>query len=530
MDQQQDHSRKYNLILATLFVLLFFVIAGVILVVINFNSISSWVGDRLGHNVSKLSHTVYLGVLNDPDEDKDGLEDSVAEKEIYKTDPKKSDSRNDGLTDGQYIYGIYRKALGENDKNALAQLAQYRTNFENYKLTAAPDFIKRRTLKTASLEEVFGFRSIETYNFYVGLPEDVVQIVRQALDLRLEKGDYQKSLDLLQSELSKNPNSAILKYHVALTYHGMKQYEQALLIYKSIVNDPIVKSPLLYSDIASAEYALGNESEFIKNMELSIKNFPEDLAQYIKLSDYYDEKKQFNKAIEVLERGLKIEPRYARFYNDLAVLYESNGDREKSLEYHTKAILYDFRYAKGHFNISILQDEYKNDLKTALFEARIAFDLDPSYSRHIVRVATLYVKMNMKKEVDDLIKSFSFQDDDLDILTLVDLGRLYVMRGEYSKAEEYYDKALIIDPQNTYAKSNMEALQSYQKTANGMIKSFQQAIKINPYDGQAYKALIDWYINNKRYDEAKKVLDKAYSLGLKDWGFDSRSKRLEELN
>jgi pentatricopeptide repeat protein len=309
----------------------------------------------------------------------------------------------------------------------------------------------------------------------------------------------------------------------------MKEYQKAFSIYESIVNDPAVKSPLLYSDLASANYLLNNKDKFVEYMELSIKTFPEDLAQYIGLSYYYNQEKQLDKAIAVLEMGLKIEPRYAKFYNDLGVLYESKGNNEKSLEYQTKGVFYDFRYAKGHFNLSILAENYKNDLKTALFEARIALNLDPSYPRHIVRVATLYEKLNMKKEADDAIKSFLFRDSDLDITTLVSLGRLYVMRGDYIKAEKYYNEALIIDPQSEYAKSNMEALQSYQKTANSMINAALQAIKINPYDDQAYKTLISWHINNKKYDEARKVLDKVYSLGLKDLGFDLMLERLNGL-
>ena len=526
--QQPDDSKKYNFILISLFVVLSLVIVGIILFVLNFNSIMGWAGSRIDRNVSKLSHTIYLGVLEDPDKDKDGLEDSVAEKEIYKTDPKETNSKDNSLNDGQYIYSVYKKAFIDGNKEALSQLAKYKDNFETYKLTATPDFINRRNLKVGSLEEIFGFRSLETYNLYVGMSDSLKQVVRQSLDFRLN-GKYNESLKLLQDAIIQNPDSAILKYHLGLTYHGMKEYQKALSVYESIANDSVVKSPLLYSDLASANYALNNKDKFVEYLELSIKTFPEDLSQYIKLSNYYDQEKQFDKAIEVLNMGLKIEPRYARFYNDLGVLYESKGNNEKSLEYQTKAISYDFRYAKGHFNLSILNDGYKNDLKTALFEARIALDLDPSYSRHIVRVATLYEKLNMKKEAGDVIKSFSFTDSDLDVLTLVDLGRLYVMRGDNVKAEKYYNEALIIDPQNYYAKSNMEALQSYQNTANSMINASLQAIKINPYDDQAYKTLIDWYINNKRYDDAKKVLDKAYSLGLKDWGFDSRLERLNGL-
>ena len=370
----------------------------------------------LKNRVNKSIHSVYVKTLEDPDKDKDGLEDSIAEKYIYKTDPKKKDSTGSGMSDGEYVYDVYKKALSSGDES---KLEEYRANTKLYKDSQELDKIYANT----SLEDAFNMRAAQTYNLYVGLPENEIQIVKEALQARLS-GDYEKSLQLLQNAISQNSNSSILQYHIGLTYHGMKDYEKALSIYEPLIKDDFVKSPLLYSDIASANYGLGREDKYVEYLEYSIEEFPEDLNQYTVLSNYYQEKRQFDKAEEVLNKGLKIEPRYATYYNSLALIANSNNNTQKEFELYKKAVEYDFRYASGHLNLSILYDQVFNDLPNALIEATIAFDLDPENPRYISRLSAVYDKLGRSKKAQEINIGLSTIKD-LDAKTLNDIGLQY---------------------------------------------------------------------------------------------------------
>lgn len=66
-----------------------------------------------------------MQTLEDPDKDEDGLGDDIAEKEIYKTNPKENDSTGAGMNDGEYIYDVYKKALASGDES---KLEEYRAN------------------------------------------------------------------------------------------------------------------------------------------------------------------------------------------------------------------------------------------------------------------------------------------------------------------------------------------------------------------------------------------------------------------
>ena len=461
----------------------------------------------INHKVATIGHGIYLRTLQDPDKDKDGLTDEM-ETKVYKTDPKKFDSSGTGVGDGVYIYDIYKKAFDTNDESLLSQ---YRQNLSAYKqlIIASSSTSTLDFLGTFSLNDAFNLRALETYDFYVGVPDDVIQIVREALDDR-QNGDYAKSLSLLQEASAKNPDSAILKYHLGLTYHNMKQYDKALSIYTAIENDPAVKSPLLYSDLASANYAIGNEDNFVHYMQLSIKEFPEDLNQYLSLSSYYQDKNQLDKAEEVLNQGLKIEPRYASFYNALAIISGLKGDNKTEFDLYKKAVSYDFRYAPGHLNLAILYQQYLDNPKDGLTEARIAYDLDP-IPRHLAQVVLIYNALGNTTKAKEL-ETQLLNMKNVDAGSFNDIGLMYLDQQNYKQAEIYFRKAIVADPKLSNAYNNLGIVLGSTNRNDESVTYYKKAIEINPNYANAYSNLGIYYTDKKDYQNAISSLIKASQL------------------
>ncbi len=486
----------------------FSTIAGVVYFVYhpnNASSIGRFVGTYIGKKVQNVSHSIYLHKLQDPDRDKDGLTD-LAEKEIYKTDPVKSDSHQKGIVDGEYIYNVYQKAFdGDNEK----LIAPYQKNLGLYTQFSSST---SKLFGNLSLNDAFNLRAVETYDFYVGVPADVIEIVKNALDARLS-GDYQKSLELIEMALVKNPDSSILKYHLGLTYHRLKEYDKAIAIYKSIENDPAVKSPLLYSDLASVGHALGNDDDSIHYLETSIKEFPEDLTQYLTLSSYYQDKNQLDKAEGVLHAGLKIEPRYASYYNALAIISGLKGDNQKEFDLYKKAVSYDFRYAPGHLNLAILYYQYFDKSKEGLAEARIAFELD-SIPRHLAQVILIYNDVGNKTKAHELELQL-LKMKNIDAGSFNDIGLMYLHDELYTKAEFYFKKAIETDPKLSNAYNNLGNVLSHTNRAEEAAVNYKKAIEINPNYANAYNNLGIYYTDKKEYKTAIQTLLKAIELNPK---------------
>ncbi len=466
----------------------------------------------LARNPNKIysaAHNIYLKTIQDPDADKDGLTD-IAEIQIYKTDPSEFSSRGDGISDGEYIYGIYKKAFEEDDESLLSE---FRDNLNKYKASysvSTSSLSNRQFLGEFSLDEAFTQRSLEMYNPYVGESEAVVEIIREATDLSIRETDHKKSIKLLQDALSKDPDSAFLKYHIGLIYQYAKQYDQALSVFKEIMNDPTAKSPLFYNAIAYVNLDLGNDTEFIRYMELSIKEFPDYIPQYITLATYYHDKNQLDKSEEVLNRGLKVEPRYAGYYNALAIIAVLRNDTKTELDLYKKALSYDFLYAPSHLNLSIIYDQKHFDTKIALVEAQIAMEIDPN-ARKISRVISIYNKLGRYAE-SEILEAELLKMPDIDAKSYTDLGLAYMDKEDYKQAEVYFRKAIFLEPRLSNAYNNLGIVLISTNRSDEAANNFKKAIEINPNYANAHNNLGIYYTNTGQYKEAQAILEKAVQL------------------
>ena len=455
--------------------------------------------------VEQIGQKLYLNAIQNPDSDNDGLTD-IAEKKIFATSPYVADTHDIGMNDGQYVYNVYKKAFQSGDE---ISLASYRANIASYRNSLGTSTFAKDFLGVPSLDAFFSIRSLQTYNLYVGIDAGTKDIVSEALVAR-QNGDYQRSLDLLGSALQKDPNAAILKYHQALTYQDMKDYDKSLELYKSIENDPTVQSPLLYSDIATNYLAMGNKEAFVSYLQKSIREFPEDLFQYTKHAQFYKSKDDLDAAIATLNEGLKIEPRYAEYYNDLANIADLQGNVKEEFALYQKALSYDFMYSPAHENLAILYEQVFNDVKSSLIEARIAMDLEPTPT-HVARVMYDYEELN-QPVLSQQYETQLLAMKNLDATSYNYLGLKYLDLQSYTKAEEYFRKAIVADPKLPNPYNNLGITLYMTNRYDDAAASYKKAIELNPEYANAYSNLGVVYTEKKQYDIAIDTFKKAISL------------------
>ncbi len=80
---------------------------------------------------------------------------------------------------------------------------------------------------------------------------------------------------------------------------------------------------------------------------------------HLKLEQYEDAEKAFEKALEVNERNP-----YA--HNNLGVALREQGEFDKARKHYRSALELDPKYARAHFNLAVLAELYLQDLELAL--------------------------------------------------------------------------------------------------------------------------------------------------------------------
>ncbi len=444
-----------------------------------------------------IGHSIYLRTLQEPDKDNDGLSDLV-EENIYKTDPNKYNSNGTSLSDGQYVYSVYYDAFSANKEN---KLALYRKNVDAYLMslnipTSTPDL-----LGIMSLNEAFRLRSNETYDFYVGIPADLLETLRQAEHFR-DTNEFDKSLQLIQDAIAKDPTSSVLKFHLGEIYQVMNDLDKALLIYTSLLDDSVIKSPKFYTNLAYISNQKEDLESVVKYLELSIKEFPEDLYQYLDLARYYEAKYEFEKAKDVLNRGLLVEPRYASFYNELAIIAGEAGDNKTEVDLYKKAISYDFLYEPGHSNLALLYGQYLGKHDEALIEARIAWELEQTTTNLGQLVLRYYEAGNATKAKE--YEAQLLRRTDIDSLSLNSLGLMYLEKQNFKEAEMYFRKVVSMSPEFPNAYNNLGIVLSSTGRNPEALINYKKAIELDPRYENAYNNLGVYYRDKKEYTEAIK--------------------------
>lgn len=232
---------------------------------------------------------------------------------------------------------------------------------------------------------------------------------------------------------------------------------------------------LLYLPLAGALLAIaGLIGPFIAKKNLTKFSGPVFLIVFsllagrtiIRNQDWQDPVRFFSK---ILER----KPNNYRALNNLGLAYSEASDYERSEEFYKKAALANPEKAVAHSGLARLYQK-NNRLNLALEQALTADRLLPE---------NYFLKIS--------------------------LANIYLAQQNHKKAEDIYQRAILIDPRQPDAHYNLGSL--YQQTGkiDAAIEKFFKVIELNPNFAQSYKKLVEIYIREDNIEKIKMVSELA---------------------
>lgn len=87
------------------------------------------------------------------------------------------------------------------------------------------------------------------------------------------------------------------------------------------------------------------------------------------------------------------------------------------------------------------------------------------------------------------------------------LSRIYLSRGQYTKAEHSLNNAIKADGNNSWYKLQLATVYNYTGNTQKAIKLFNELRKREPLKNEFYDALIDIYIRERDFEKAQQVLE-----------------------
>jgi predicted O-linked N-acetylglucosamine transferase (SPINDLY family) len=186
------------------------------------------------------------------------------------------------------------------------------------------------------------------------------------------------------------------------------------------------------------------EAKKICKQEL-IKN-PKHFETINLLSIIYLQEKNYEKAIDLINKAITIKPNHQALYNNLGVIYKEIENYEFAIKNFKKAIKINSNYSEAHNNIAIVYQILKKS-NEALNHYRISIRINPDNPETYYNLGILFFKKNnYKNAIESFKKSLKLNRNHLGALK--NRASAYASSHEYLLSNEDYNQIKLLDPKN----------------------------------------------------------------------------------
>lgn len=291
--------------------------------------------------------------------------------------------------------------------------------------------------------------------------------------LYIQQKNYEKAIEVLQKEITKNPKSDEGYYLLGYVYGEQNNFPDMVAAYSKSLD--ISKTFEKNIDDSKKYFWAQAFNRGVNLYQRGVKSTDKDSAKV-----FYD------KSIADFESAIMIEPDSAYTYKNLAFVHLSKGDNNAAIEPLTKLIEKD----KGVDGYKFLGEIYYangTNLKS--------------------QGDTAAAQVEYNKAIDILQKGLELYPNDSDIL--LTLSNAYIGANRTNEAIEPFKKGVAAEPENKYYRYNYGVLLLGIDDYEGAEQQFKKAIEIDPdYENAIYNlgvTYIKWgnYLNKKADAEGK---------------------------
>jgi len=179
-------------------------------------------------------------------------------------------------------------------------------------------------------------------------------------------GKYDKSLNRAEESIKINPKNYRVYYDMGKAYESKKDYDKAIKFYqKAITLNP--KDENLYNDIGRVYWNIQQYDESLYSYQEAIKINSKNVDFYYNIGIIYsDIKKEYKKAIKILNEGMILSPKDTNLISLLANTYAKINNYDKAISLCKKALKINSKNSYTYqvlASIYIFKKDYKKSIK-----------------------------------------------------------------------------------------------------------------------------------------------------------------------
>lgn len=300
-------------------------------------------------------------------------------------------------------------------------------------------------------------------------------------EVHIKSGNRDKATEVLNKAKAIAPANAMIRLALADNYKALKQFDNTVAELKVAFADPqlnidekvrIVLSFFpMFADLTARGYA--NELAAIMT-----KTHPDEAKAFAVYGDVLFQEKKYNEARDFYKKALKLNDQIYQIWEQLLRIEISQGDYQQAI-------------ADGENALAVFPNQAELYLYTG-----IAYSQTKKYDKAV---------SNLKNAAD-----LETEDKDIRIQIFSSLGDSFNALKKFKESDEYYDKALELNPDNSYVLNNYAYYLSLRgENLDKAEKMSRRSVQLDPNNASSEDTYAWILFKLKRYAEAKTWIEKA---------------------
>ncbi|WP_411030729.1 tetratricopeptide repeat protein [Spongiimicrobium sp. 3-5] len=342
-------------------------------------------------------------------------------------------------------------------------------------------------------------------------------------------GNYDEAITYFSQAAAQDPSNPACFSNLGSCYHMKKAYPEAVSNFqKALELNPNYVSAL--KSLGNLYFETHKDDEALECYQKSIALEPSDGDTYHYMGVIHTKKQIYTKCVEYYEKAALLSPK-PETYNELANAYFKLFEFGKAAEYFAKAAELNPAEPLYHSNLKTTKESQDNfALNPAKLRSLQYNEKGNSYHRNkeYDQAIFYYQKATQENPKDpvffrnlagshvangndnDAVEAYSFAlgIDTNNANTFNDLGCCYTRLNIFDKAVVVFERAMTIDPTNTFYKQNLDYAKAQNQLSPEQIGAHKEANDLNQKGTD--------FFSQSKYQEALEYYQRAVALNPTD--------------
>lgn len=315
-------------------------------------------------------------------------------------------------------------------------------------------------------------------------PDDVRNYLYLS-DVFIKSGNRDKAIEVLDRAKAIAPTNAMVRLALADNYKALRQFDNTFIELKVAFADPnlnidekvrIVLSFFpMFADLTARAYA--NELAFIMT-----ETHPDEAKAFAIYGDVLFQDKKYKEARDSYKKALKLNDQIYQIWEQLIRIEVSQGDFQQAI-------------ADGEEALAVFPNQAELYLYTGIAYSQVKkYDKAVSYLKNAADLET--------------------EDREIRVQIFSTLGDSYNALKKFKESDQSYDKALELEPDNSYVLNNYAYYLSLRgENLDKAEKMSRRSVQLDPNNASSEDTYAWILFKLKKYAEARTWIEKALLNG-----------------